>query len=228
MVGRRRDKDTQQPLNGLWALVLTNSAVVAAVLYISGWVYLYYFFKSFSIDVSQLELAWSDVLVYSAVLVREAVQKIFCSAWFIVPVLMFGLFMLVDRWAISLHVLTSKIGQINALYFVPLLLSFVFIYGIISFARYVGLQAASSVRVGFGSHVTLQWSKDCSFSDTVEFNILNKGGFLKPLFSTPKWIYLYAQTGEWSSNRTKISIVRVVQIPAGCVSAMDMAVSPSN
>jgi hypothetical protein len=220
-------KNIEQQFSGLWSLVLTNSAVVAAILYISGWVYLYYFFKSFNIDVSQLELTWSDVLVYSAVLVRDAVHKIFSSAWFFAIVAIALLLAATNRCGISFDRVSDKIGRVNALYFIPLLLSFIFISGIISYARHVGLQAANAVRVASGNYVTVQWAKDCEFKDA-EFAVLNARGVLKPLFSTPKWIYLYAQTGEWEPNRSSISVVRVIQIPASCISAMDLTVRPSN
>jgi hypothetical protein len=88
------------------------------------------------------------------------------------------------------------------------------------------LEAAAAVRVGSGNYVSVQWGKDCQFKES-DFDVLNQRGLLKPLFATPKWIYFYAQTGEWSADRSSISVVRVIQVPSSCVSAMDLTVRPS-
>jgi len=136
----------QTPASGssqesLWSLAIKNSALFAAILYFAGWVYLYYFFKSFEIDVSQLELGWTDTLVYSGVLVREVVNRIFSlSIW---PVAVIGLgvlFLVLDKAPGTWAGVATASGKINASYYFPLLIALAAVYLIVAFARGAGLK----------------------------------------------------------------------------------------
>jgi hypothetical protein len=198
------------------------AAVMGAMLYFSGWLYLYHFYRHFQIDVSMLQLSTQEIVLYSALVIQHVTKHIFG-----VP----GIFITLVAIPLALHLIYrtrsdasrffAPIDDYNKHYYIPLVLSLLVPALVIGLARSAAIENARAIRVSTsGETATFTFKKDCGAG---ELSKLNEAEKLKLLAATQKWYFVYAQTGQWTKEGTIVS-VDVFHIPTDCVQSAEFLV----
>src|SRR5205814_8097371 len=68
-----RPEKTKQ-VGNFASVAVKYAAAMGALLYFSGWLYLYHFYRLFQIDVSMLQLSTQEIILYSALVIQHVTK----------------------------------------------------------------------------------------------------------------------------------------------------------
>ena len=198
------------------------AAAMGAMLYFSGWLYLYHFYRHFQIDVAMLQLSSQEIVLHSALVIRIPTKYVFE-----VP----GIFVTLIAIPIALHLIhrmrseasrfLARIDDYNKYYYFPLVASLLIPALVISLARSAAIERARAIRISTsGETASFTFKKDCGAG---ELSKLNGDEKLKLLAATQKWYFVYAQTGQWAKDGTIVSI-DLFHVPTDCVQSAEFLV----
>jgi len=198
--------------------VLKYAAVMGALLYFSGWLYLYHYYRHFEIEVSMLQLSTQEIVLHSAQVIQYLTRKLFCS-WWSMGVCGIGVAIWAGiRWGGPIWACLPTI-HVFIKYYVLTLIALAIPGVLISIARSAALDQARLTRIADREGANFSFKPECAKGD---LNALNELGKLRMLAATEKFYFVYAQTGERKGGR--ISSIDLFHVSRDCVLSVEFLV----
>lgn len=196
------------------SIVASNATLFGAAIYTSGWVYLRHYYDFFEIDLSILELSWTDTLVYSISVVRFMIKKMLswqAAALAFVATLLW--FLVRSRFD-----LPSLNQQWQGLTLIGRAFATLFIAGVLSWLLFEVARSAgreSAVTTWRSPHLAteLVFTKDCEPNELLKID--NDRGELFFLKATPKYFFLFRRNDD--DTKKPVMAMRLYRIPTRCI-----------
>jgi hypothetical protein len=214
--------DKAKDVGNFAATAVKYAAAMGAMLYFSGWLYLYHFYRHFQIDVSMLQLSSQEIVLHSALVIQHVTKYIFE-----VPGIFITLIAVPVALNLAYHARSEAsrffawIDEYNKYYYFPLVVCLLIPALVISIARSAAIESARAIRISTsGEAANFTFKQGCG---TGELSKLNEAEKLKLLAATQKWYFVYAQTGQWTKEGTIVSI-DLFHVPTDCVQSAEFLV----
>ena len=120
------------------------------MLYFSGWLYLYHFYRHFQIDVSMLQLSTQEIILHSAQVIQHVTKYIFDFPGILITLVAIPIALhLVYRARSDVSQFLAWIDDYNKYYYIPLVLSLLIPALVITLARSAAIEkdAPSELRM---------------------------------------------------------------------------------
>lgn len=192
-------------------IIAKYAIIISALLYFSGWIYLYYFFKQFHVEISLLSLSWNEIALHSISVLSYLSKWLWSWLGIILMVFFFPLaFYLIDPLLPVIQDKLNNIGYINRRIYAPTLLLIIAISFVMIAARAAANHNVAIIRAGDGDEVVFNFSCDAK-ELPVGLTILNDNWELRLLAANSRFHFIYARP------TSRDAILDVFHVPSKCI-----------
>lgn len=197
-------------------------SLIAAILYFAGWVYLDRYYSYYDIDVSLLDVGWSDILVYSGAMLNNAIYSATRSPYFyIIVIAMIAIIILEQR----IDFLSALFGRLNSArlgYVLPITATLLILAGSVYLSKQVATAQAERDWILQREPAIFSLNEKCTLGE--HFDYANSRLLLSLFKTAPKWHFAIQRDPEQSpGNRRQI---RIYHIPTSCIVLVRREFSP--
>jgi len=203
-------------LSELTAPALQFSALFAAFLYLTGWIYLYKIYSHFRVEPGVIGFSTQESIAQGAIVLSStAVQLLSDGRTYVVAILAgmifyyAGMLLGAPRWPAYLR------ARPGIVYLVGLALVLLVTTALISIAERAAHAKVRSIRFDSHEYIQFAWKKDCE--PAAEIVAANDQHRLRFVSVTPQWYFVFAENGERIPETRTVTLIDVYHMPVSCI-----------